>query len=49
MKKNVTKIVLDIFKKVERKGERVIKQTGGEMTRQIEKMGKLGGTLYICY
>lgn len=49
MKKNLTKMVLDIFKKVEKKGEKVLKQTGGEMTRQIEKMGKLGGELYICY
>jgi len=49
MKKNVTKIVLDIFKRVEKKGEKVLKETGGEMTRQIEKMGKLGGTLYMTF
>lgn len=49
MKKNVAKMAVEIFKKVEKKGETVLRETGGEMARQIEKMGKLGGELYICY
>lgn len=47
-KKSWWKIFKESFYKAEKKGEKIIKTTG-EMTRQIEKMGKLGGVLYTCY
>ena len=48
-RKNIVKKFIDQLKYVEKKSEETIKEKSGEMTKQIERMAKLGGKLYISY